>query len=294
MRVLHLDTGRSMRGGQHQALLLVQALSARGVECALLGPAGSPLLERARKAGIETGVLTPSGLRRAARGSDLIHCHDARSHTLAALLAPAPFVVSRRVDFPIQTHWLSRWKYRRAALLLAVSQAVRRRLEEAGVPAAKIAVVYDGVAVPPGISTLDGDIIAPASEDPRKGAALVRRAAAGVRFSEDLLRDLPRARALVYISESEGLGSAALLAMAHGVPVIASRTGGLPEIVIDGVNGFLVDNDPAAIAEAVARLAGDRELAARLGAAGRRLVEEQFTIERMAEKTIEAYRTVLS
>jgi glycosyltransferase involved in cell wall biosynthesis len=294
MRVLHLDTGRSMRGGQHQALLLVQALSARGVECALLGPAGSPLLERARKAGIETGVLTPSGLRRAARGSDLIHCHDARSHTLAALLAPAPFVVSRRVDFPVQTHWLSRWKYRRAALLLAVSQAVRRRLEEAGVPAAKIAVVYDGVAVPPGISTLDGDIIAPASEDPRKGAALVRRAAAGVRFSEDLLRDLPRARALVYISESEGLGSAALLAMAHGVPVIASRTGGLPEIVIDGVNGFLVDNDPAAIAEAVARLAGDRELAARLGAAGRRLVEEQFTIERMAEKTIEAYRTVLS
>lgn len=294
MRVLHLDTGRSMRGGQHQALLLVQALSARGVECALLGPAGSPLLERARKAGIETGVLTPSGLRRAARGSDLIHCHDARSHTLAALLAPAPFVVSRRVDFPIQTHWLSRWKYRRAALLLAVSQAVRRRLEEAGVPAAKIAVVYDGVAVPPGISTLDGDIIAPASEDPRKGAALVRRAAAGVRFSEDLLRDLPRARGLVYISESEGLGSAALLAMAHGVPVIASRTGGLPEIVIDGVNGFLVDNDPAAIAEAVARLAGDRELAARLGAAGRRLVEEQFTIERMAEKTIEAYRTVLS
>jgi len=294
MRVLHLDTGRSMRGGQHQALLLVQALSARGVECALLGPAGSPLLERARKAGIETGVLTPSGLRRAARGSDLIHCHDARSHTLAALLAPAPFVVSRRVDFPIQRHWLSRWKYRRAALLLAVSQAVRRRLEEAGVPAAKIAVVYDGVAVPPGISTLDGDIIAPASEDPRKGAALVRRAAAGVRFSEDLLRDLPRARALVYISESEGLGSAALLAMAHGVPVIASRTGGLPEIVIDGVNGFLVDNDPAAIAEAVARLAGDRELAARLGAAGRRLVEEQFTIERMAEKTIEAYRTVLT
>lgn len=294
MRVLHLDTGRLMRGGQHQALLLVQALNARGVECALLGPAASPLLKRARKAGIETGVLTPFGLRRAARGYDLIHCHDARAHTLAALLAPAPFAVSRRVDFPIQTHWLSRWKYRRAALFLAVSQAARRRLEEAGVPEAKIAVVYDGVAVPPRISTLDGDIIAPASEDPRKGAALVRRAAAGVRFSEDLLRDLPRARALVYISESEGLGSAALLAMAHGVPVIASRTGGLPEIVIDGVNGFLVENDPAAITEAAARLAEDRELAARLGAAGRRLVEEQFTIERMAERTIEAYRTVLT
>ncbi len=294
MRVLHLDTGRAMRGGQHQALLLMQALSGRGVQCALLAPAGAPLLERARAAGLRGDALSPAALRRAARGFDLIHCHDARSHTLAALAAPVPFAVSRRVDFPVNTHWLSRWKYRRAALLLAVSEAVKRRLEAAGVPEAKIAVVPDGVALPPQTSTLDGGLIAPASEDPRKGAALIRAAAAGVRFSDDLLRDLPYARALVYVSESEGLGSAALLAMAHGVPVIASRVGGLPEIVIDGVTGILVDNDPAAIAEAAARLAEDRGLAERLGAAGRRLVEERFTIERMAEKTLEAYHRVLS
>lgn len=294
MRVLHLDTGRTMRGGQHQALLLVQALSGRGVECALLAPAGAPLLERARAAGLRAEALTPGAVRSAARGFDLIHCHDARSHTLAALLAPVPFAVSRRVDFPIHTHWLARWKYRRAALFLAVSEAVKRRLEAAGVPRAKIAVVPDGVALPPQTSTLDGDIIAPASDDPRKGAALIRRAAAQVRFSNDLLRDLSAARALVYISRSEGLGSAALLAMAHGVPVIASRVGGLPEIVIDGVTGLLVDNDPAAIAEAAARLAEDRGLAAHLGAAGRRMVGERFTIERMAELTIEAYRRVLS
>lgn len=294
MRVLHLDTGRTMRGGQHQALQLMQALKARGVECALLAPEGAPLLEQARAAGLRADGLSPAALRRAARGFDLVHCHDARSHTLAALLAPVPFAVSRRVDFPVNTHWLSRWKYRRAALLLAVSQAVKRRLEAAGVPAAKITVVPDGVALPPRTSTLDGDIIAPASDDPRKGAVLVRRAAANVRFSDNLLRDLPAARALVYISESEGLGSAALLAMAHGVPVIASRVGGLPEIVIDGVTGILVDNDPAAIAQAAARLAGNRELAARLGAEGRRMVEERFTIERMTEKTLEAYRRVLS
>lgn len=294
MRVLHLDTGRAMRGGQHQALLLMQALSGTGVECALLASRGAPLLERARAAGFQAAPLTPGALRRAARSFDLIHCHDARSHTLAALLAPVPFAVSRRVDFPVNTHWLSRWKYRRAALLLAVSEAVKRRLEAAGVPAAKIAVIPDGVGLPPRISTLDGGLIAPASGDPRKGATLIRRAAAGVRFSDDLLRDLRAARALVYISESEGLGSAALLAMAHGVPVIASRVGGLPEIVIDGVTGILVDNYPAAIAEAAARLAEDRELAGRLGAAGRRMVEERFTIERMTEKTLEAYHRVLS
>jgi len=294
MRVLHIDTGRTMRGGQHQALLLMQALAERGIRCALLAPAGAPLAARARQAGVETHPLSLSALRRLARGADLIHCHDARSHTLAALVVPAPFVVSRRVAFPVNTHWLARWKYRRAALFLAVSQAVRCRLEEAGVPPAKIAVVPDGVALPPRASTLDGGIIAPASSDPRKGSALVRRAAAGVRFSDDLAADLPRARALVYISESEGLGSAALLAMAHGVPVVASRVGGLPEIVIDGVTGLLVDNEPAGIAAAVARLAEDRELAARLGAAGRQMVEERFTIERMAELTIEAYHRVLS
>lgn len=294
MRVLHIDTGPAMRGGQHQALLLMKALAGRGLQCALLCPPAAPLFSSARAAGLPVEPLSASALRRAARGFDLIHCHDARSHTLAALLAPLPFVVSRRVDFPVNTHWFSRWKYRRAALFLAVSDAVRRRLEAAGVPAPKIALVPDGVPLPPRTSTLDGGVISPASDDPRKGAALIRRAAVDVRFSADLLRDLPSARALVYISESEGLGSAALLALAHGVPVIASRVGGLPEIVIDGVTGFLVDNDPASIAAAVARLAEDLDLAARLGAAGRRLVEERFTIDRMAGKTIEAYKKVLA
>ena len=67
-------------------------------------------------------------------------------------------------------------------------------------------------------------------------------------YSSDLERDLPHASVFVYITRSEGLGSAALLAMARGVPVVASRVGGLPEIVEDGVNGMLVPNDPEAIA----------------------------------------------
>ncbi|MCS7041894.1 MAG: glycosyltransferase family 4 protein [Bryobacteraceae bacterium] len=294
MRVLHLDAGRTMRGGQHQALALAEELGRMGVECLLAAPRGSPLLEAARQQRVPAAALDPLALRRMAPRFDLAHCHDARSHTLAALLWPKPFAVSRRVDFPVGTHVFSRWKYRRAALFLAVSEAVRRRLLEAGLPPDRIAVVPDGVPLPARASTLAGGIITPAWADPRKGAALIRRAGVEVRFSEDLLRDLGEARALVYISESEGLGSAALLALAHGVPVIASRVGGLPEIVIDGVTGILVDNDPADIAAAVARLAGDRGLAARLGAAGRRMVEERFTIERMAAATLEAYRRVLS
>lgn len=294
MRVLHLDAGRVMRGGQHQALALAAELGRNGVECMLAAPRGSGLLEAARRRQIPAEPLDLLRLRRLAERFDLAHCHDARSHTLAAMVCRRPFVVSRRVDFPVKTHVFSRWKYRRAALYLAVSEAVRRRLLEADVPPEKIEVVPDGVALPAQTSTLGGDIIAPFSADPRKGTLLIRRAGVAVRFSKDLLADLPQARALVYVSESEGLGSAALLALAHGVPVIASRVGGLPEIVLDGVTGILVDNDPAEIAAAVARLAADRELAARLGAAGRRMVEERFTIERTAAATLEAYRRVLS
>jgi len=59
-------------------------------------------------------------------------------------------------------------------------------------------------------------------------SAECRKAGIPVHFSTDLQKDLPRAWLFVYITELEGLGSAALLAMAHGLPVLASDIGGLP------------------------------------------------------------------
>ena len=112
------------------------------------------------------------------------------------------------------------------------------------------------------------------SADPMKGDDLVRQAAAlagfQVQFSDNLERDLPSAGLLIYITRSEGLGSAALMAMAYGVPVVASRVGGLPEIVIDGETGILTSNEPEAIGDAVIRALALREV---LGANARRVVE---------------------
>ena len=73
-------------------------------------------------------------------------------------------------------------------------------------------------------------------------------------MSSNLEADLPRARALVYLTHSEGLGSGILLGMAHGVTVIASGVGGIPELIEDGVNGILVANEPAAVAAALKRI----------------------------------------
>lgn len=90
-------------------------------------------------------------------------------------------------------------------------------------------------------------------------------------------------------SRAEGLGSSALLAMAHGVPVVASRVGGLPEVVEDGRTGWLVPADsPAALAEAIATAALDRPRLRALGLQARERAR-QFGSSIMIERTEALY-----
>ncbi|MBI5281024.1 MAG: glycosyltransferase family 4 protein [Candidatus Solibacter usitatus] len=290
MRVLHLDTGLSLRGGQHQLLAL---LGAMGPDASLLAPARSPTLKQALALGFDARPISAAAILARSRDAALVHCHDARSHTLAALFSRAPFVVSRRVAFPVKRGLLSRWKYARAARFLAVSHAVFCRLLRAGIPEAKIDIVPDGVALPPRPSTRTGPILALYSGDPLKGGDLLRRTHLDVHFTSDLPALLPEARLFLHISESEGLGSAALLALAHGVPVVASSVGGLPEIVIPGHTGLLVRNHPADILAAARRILDDETLASSMAANARALVERRFTIERMLRLTLDSYSKVV-
>ena len=293
MKVLHLDSGREMRGGQWQVLRLIEGLTAAGVESTLLARRASLLFEMAQRKGWAVEPLGPARLMAVAGGHDLIHAHDARTHTLAMLAPGKPLVVSRRVAFPIR----SPWKYRRARCLIAVSEFVKSVLTQAGMPEEKIEVVYDGVPLLPPARGNAMLTLANAT-DPEKGAALAAEAArqAGVplEFTSHLERDLTRAAMFVYITHSEGLGSAALLAMSAGVPVIASKIGGLPEIIQHGENGLLVENSAAAIAEAIRNLTANPELTVRLGSAARHTVEEKFTADRMVRRTMDVYRRVLS
>jgi glycosyltransferase involved in cell wall biosynthesis len=293
MRILHLDAGKEMRGGQWQVLRLMEGLAAAGVESTLLAGRDGPLFEAARQRGWRA---EPWGLVRTmllARRHDLIHAHDARSHTLGAIVSSERLVVSRRVAFPVG----SAWKYRRSRRYLAVSEFVKSVLVAGGVPEERIAVVYDGV---PLLEPARGSsVVAPANAfDPCKGAPLAVEAAslAGVelKLSTDLERDLRDAAVFVYITHSEGLGSGALLAMSAGVPVVASNMGGLPEIIRHGENGLLVDNTPQAIAAAVRQLLDNPAFARRVGDAARRTVMERFTVDQMVRRTMEVYREVLA
>jgi hypothetical protein len=293
MRILHFDAGKEMRGGQWQVLRLIEGLSAAGVESTLLARSGSPLFDAAHKLGWR---VEPLGLTRAvmmARRHDLMHAHDARSHTLGVIVRRIPLVVSRRVAFPVG----SRWKYGRARRYLAVSEFVKSVLVAGGVPPEKISVVYDGVPV---LEVVRGkQVLAPANAgDSEKGAPIAVEAArlAGVslKLADDLERDLTDAAVFVYITHSEGLGSGALLAMSAGVPVVASNIGGLGEVIRHRENGLLVENDPAAIAAAIREVLDDPAFARRLGAAARQTIIDRFTVDQMVGRTMEVYRQVTS
>lgn len=94
-------------------------------------------------------------------------------------------------------------------------------------------------------------------------------------------------------SRWEGLPLALLEAMAAGLPVVATRAGGVPEVVEDGVTGLLVPTgDPAALAEALGRL-GDPVLRRQLGTAGRVRVEQQFSASQLARQLQQLYLELL-
>ena len=97
----------------------------------------------------------------------------------------------------------------------------------------------------------------------------------------------------VFPSECEGSAKCTYEAAACGLPQITTRESG--DVVRDGVNGLIIPpNDPDALAAAIERLYRDRDLTARLGAAGRARVVENFTWEHFRARLIEAYRVAMT
>ncbi len=160
-RILHVDSGRSWRGGQRQVFLLATGLRDLGYRTLVVAPTGSPLIRKSDQAGLPTYRLTLRGewdirsareLRAVAREWDarIMHAHDARSHSIArlALLGKrkTKLVVTRRVAFPPKQ---VRLKYRHGVdAFIAISNAVKTAMVKAGVPGNRIDVAYSGVPVP--------------------------------------------------------------------------------------------------------------------------------------------------
>lgn len=354
LTILHINTERGWRGGERQTLWLARGLEQVGHRSLMVVRPGQPLEERAAEAGLETIPCTPGSeldlaaarwIRRAilSNGIDIVHAHTAHAVALGAMATrrtPARLVLTRRTVFRIRSNPFTRWKYRRAAAMIAISERVKRALVEGGIDPALIEVIPSGVP-------LERDV-APASraelgvpqdaplvvmvgaltreKDPltfvRAVAVAHRRVPAlrallvgdgplraeleaevarvgladelrftGYRADADAL--IATADLLVLSSVEEGLGSVLLDAMVFGKPVAATAAGGIPEIVVHGETGLLVPpGDAEALGEAIARIAGDRELAARL-AAGARLRAPRYSMDEVVERTIALYERVL-
>jgi glycosyltransferase involved in cell wall biosynthesis len=160
-RVLLVDLERAWRGGQEQALLLMTGLKRRGHCAELVAVRDSAIALRAQAAGIRVHATPDAGRRigaaRRVRGLlrekrfDIVYANEAHALTAAWLARShrhVPLVAARRVVFPLSGGAISRARYRAAARILAISEAVRHELLAAGVDANRIELVPDGVEIP--------------------------------------------------------------------------------------------------------------------------------------------------
>jgi glycosyltransferase involved in cell wall biosynthesis len=162
MRVLYVDLEIEWRGGQSQALLTVTGLRALGHDAQLLSVRDSPLARRAEAAGVPVHVVGRRARRAGAalllhkllsqQKYDVLHANEPHALTSAWLSGAqrrVPVLTSRRVAYPLSRSRLARRRYEITQRIVAISHFVEKSVLESGVRPEKVAVVYEGVEVPP-------------------------------------------------------------------------------------------------------------------------------------------------
>jgi glycosyltransferase involved in cell wall biosynthesis len=112
----------------------------------------------------------------------------------------------------------------------------------------------------------------------------------GAADQSEVLRWLERATVVALPSHSEGMPVSLMEAAACGIPAVATAVSGVPELIEDGVTGFVVPpNDDVALAVALARVLSDKDLAARMGTAARRRAVERFSIGLQVDRLLDVW-----
>ncbi len=265
-------------------------------------------------------LLVPAFLwnfRRAVpRDVDLVHAHWLAAGAVAMTLRK-PYVVQvwgTDVELARRVPWLARPVLRRARLVVAASRFLAEEARALG--ARDVRVVPSGVAIPESVGE---------PEDPPHVLYVGRLSAEkGILELVEACRDLPlvvvgdgplrarvpnavgfvppgelgpwyeRAAAVAVPSRREGYGVVAREAMAWGRPVVASRVGGLADVVQDGATGRLVvPGNVAALRAALVELLGDDMLRERLGRAARKYAEDNLTWPSATDELLRAYDEAL-
>lgn len=362
IRVLHLDTERSWRGGQQQAVYLHTHLLQLGITSVFITRKSSALAEYCTRNDLVCYSipvhfeLDPAAACRISRivrkeRINILHAHTAHALTLGIMvkiLNPGLILIAvRRVEFSILHSLGSRWKYTNNLVdkIVCISHKIRQVLLAEGLASDKLITIHSGIDLTrfldydqqfdihakygiPASHLLVGTIAAFVGEKDYpsllKAASLIISAKPDVTFialgdgtlalklkqlhSElnlgsrfifcgfqsrvgDFLHDFD---IYVMASRKEGLGTSILDALSVGLPVVATRSGGIPEVIIDGYNGLLVEKeDPAALAAALSKLITDFDLRKKL--AKNALVSvRDFAITNTVRRNVNLYRELLN
>ncbi|MCB9240622.1 MAG: glycosyltransferase family 4 protein [Flavobacteriales bacterium] len=360
LRILHVSSPLSWRGGEQQVHYLYTNLMKMGCIQRVFCPVGSELSKRVaaddvipykKRSGFDVWAA------RKLTGSikhyqpDVIHAHDAHAHTTAVLAATlfgmsTPVILSRRVDFHVGRSWFSRFKYTHQSIraIVCVSQAieemVRTDLDSPSHPF--ITTVHSGVDLGRfdhinkgklrselGIDDdvfLVGNVAAladhkdyptflrtaqqlqderdirfviigtgPMEEEIKQMAVElnVTDRVTFLGFRTDLQALFADLDVFLFPSKTEGLGTSVLDALGYGVPVVATRAGGIPEIIDHDVNGLLADvGDHEQLAHFIQQLKADAAKRTDLIRAGREKLK-QFSHEQTAQNTFGIYQKIL-
>jgi glycosyltransferase involved in cell wall biosynthesis len=331
IRVLHVDTERGWRGGERQTLWLAAEMAKRGHESVVAARLGEPLAARASAAGLSVVDCRPVSeldpraawrLRREilSRRIDVVHAHTAHAVAIGAMATLAtgvPLVVARRVDFPLRGNAGTRWKYGRAARIVAVSNAVANVLVAGGVARSRIDVVPDGVdlrrAVEPATAaTLAACGVAPnrplvvqvaqlvGHKDPvnfvramayaNRGSTKLQALLVGDGPLRPEVTDEIRRLSLVDVIHLTGFrDDADSLLAAASVACLSSREEGMGSVLLDAmafgrpIAATIAGGIPEVVVDGESGLLAERENPEALGAAIARLANDRALSDRLAE-----------
>lgn len=360
MKILHVVTALSWRGGEQQVAYLMDELKDK-VKSIVLCSEGS-LMEahckknkithvcQKRRGGVDLAYAKKLKKTCIDFKIDACHLHDAHAHTHAIIAASVlknklPLVLSRRVDFPIKKSWFSSFKYNHKSIakILCVSKTIQKITAQGIKDQSKLTTVYSGIDLTKfktrtnklrnelkisQDSFLIGNTSALAdhkdyftfldtAEKVLQEAAEVHfvimgdgpmreeiKAYAATKRLDNRLyftgfrTDIPEVLAdldlFLITSKTEGLGTSILDAFACKVPVLATKAGGIPELVIDQKTGLLREvKDVESLSKAALLLQKDKELSTRLITnASEKLIE--FSKQNTAQQTLKVYQSLLS
>lgn len=364
IKILHLSTALSWRGGEQQIAYLMESLATSDAfQQWIVCTAGGQMAQYCQENNYtyfpvkKRFSLDPLFARRLKQYCEelkiqLLHVHDAHAHNIAILAADLwrnkiPIIVARRVDFPPKQSFFSHYKYNhpKVARIICVSNTIKHLMEPCVQKKARLQTIYSGIDIAKFQTSNQSNrlrtqykisseipliglvaalaphkdiytfvrtahqliqeqvkarfIIIGAGKEKEKILALINNLQLQscitlTGFRNDVPSILPELDIFLMTSSSEGLGTSILDAFAAKVPVVATRAGGIIEMVVHEKTGLLASiKDHEGLAKQVKRLLDDSMLRKELiMEATKRVVD--FSKETMGKQTIQVYQEIIS